>query len=153
MTYSCELIQQPAQPVLSIRTRTAVGNLPQVISTAFGSIMQYLHEIGENMAGAPFAAYYNMDMQDLDVEHPLPVGIRLKGRTSGLRRTVPSPPQKHRRLQPGRCLPAATSLPAPAEPAAVAPRPGSLSPQAVDASDTDPYRFTISFCPPNHPRT
>lgn len=80
MTNTCELIQQSAQPVLSIRTATAVGNLPQVLGDAYGSIMKYLAEIGESPSGAPFAAYYNMDMQNLDVEIGFPVSKVLPGR-------------------------------------------------------------------------
>lgn len=80
MNYEFELTEQPAQPVLSIRTRTAVGNLPQVIGKAYGEIIQYLNEIGEEPSGAPFAAYYNMDMEDLDVEMGFPVTKLLAGK-------------------------------------------------------------------------
>ena len=80
MTYKCELIDRPAQPVLSIRTRTAVQNLPQVLGAAYGKIMQYMGELGEPPAGAPFVAYYNMDMQDLDIEIGFPVLRALLGK-------------------------------------------------------------------------
>ena len=57
MTYSCEVKEQPARPTLSIRTRTSVENLPQVLGKAFGDIAQYLMgELGEQPAGPPFAA-------------------------------------------------------------------------------------------------
>ena len=36
-------------------------------------IAQYLAEQSEQPAGAPFVAYYNMDMQNLDVEIGFPV--------------------------------------------------------------------------------
>ncbi|MFZ5649453.1 MAG: GyrI-like domain-containing protein [Bacillota bacterium] len=77
MNYKCELVEQPGQPVLSIRTRTTVENLPQVLGTAYDAIMKYLLEMGEFPSGAPFAAYYNMDMQDLDVEAGFPVSKAL----------------------------------------------------------------------------
>jgi effector-binding domain-containing protein len=80
MTYQCELTEVPAQPVLSIRTRAAVSDLPQVLGKAFGAIMQYLGEAGEHPAGAPFVAYYNMDMQDLDLEIGFPVARTLPGK-------------------------------------------------------------------------
>lgn len=57
-----------------------MGNLPQVLGAAYGSIMQYLAEIGEYPSGAPFAAYYNMDMQDLDVEVGFPVSKTIPGK-------------------------------------------------------------------------
>ena len=42
--------------------------------------MQYLRELGEPPAGMPYAAYYNMDMQNLDVEIGFPVGRQLAGK-------------------------------------------------------------------------
>jgi len=80
MEYKCELVEQPAQSVLAIRTRTAVGALPQVLGQAYGSIMQYLGEISEPPSGAPYVAYYNMDMQDLDLEIGCPVARALPGK-------------------------------------------------------------------------
>jgi effector-binding domain-containing protein len=58
----------------------AIGDLPVVLGEAFGSIAQYLGEIGEQPAGPPFAAYYNMDMQNLDVEIGFPVSKVLIGK-------------------------------------------------------------------------
>ncbi|MDS1030869.1 GyrI-like domain-containing protein [Bacillota bacterium LX-D] len=79
MDYKFELTEQPAQPVLSMRTRTAVGNLPQELGKAYGAIIQYLNEIGEKPLDAAFAAYYNMDMENLDVEMGFPVAKPLAG--------------------------------------------------------------------------
>ncbi|MGI6711753.1 MAG: GyrI-like domain-containing protein [Bacillota bacterium] len=75
-----ELIQQKVQPVLSIRTRTKVEELPNLIGRSYHSIMDYLKEMGEEPAGAPFTAYYNQDMQDLDVEMGFPVAKTLLGK-------------------------------------------------------------------------
>ncbi len=80
MDYKIELKEQVAQPVLSIRKTTAAGNLPQEIGKAYGSIIQYLNEIGEQPAEAPFTAYYNLDMEHLDVEMGFPVSKQLAGR-------------------------------------------------------------------------
>jgi effector-binding domain-containing protein len=41
--------------------------------------MQYLGKTGVQPAGPPFAAYYNMDMQDLDVEIGFPVKEAVQG--------------------------------------------------------------------------
>ena len=68
MEYKFELSEQPSYPVLSMRTRTAVGNLPQELGRAYQAIIAYLGELGEKPSGPAFAAYYNMDMEDLDVE-------------------------------------------------------------------------------------
>ena len=68
MNYNIELKEKSVQPVLAVRKTTSIGNLPQEIGKAYGSIMQYLSELGEQPADVPFTAYYNMDMENLDVE-------------------------------------------------------------------------------------
>jgi effector-binding domain-containing protein len=80
MNYSFELTDSKEQPVLSVRTRTAVANLQAEMGEAYGAIYPYLGEKGAQPAGAPYAAYYNMDMQDLDVEIGIPVAVPLTGR-------------------------------------------------------------------------
>ena len=80
MSYECELVERPLQPTLYIRTRTTVQELPQRLGQAYGAIAQYLAELGETPAGPPYAGYYNMDMQDLDVEMGMPVSRALAGK-------------------------------------------------------------------------
>jgi len=80
MSYQCEVKEQPTQKTLSIRTRAAVQDLPQVFGAGYGQIAQYLGQLGEPPIGPPFAAYYNMDMADLDVELGFPVARTLPGR-------------------------------------------------------------------------
>jgi effector-binding domain-containing protein len=77
MSYKCDVKEQATQPTLAIRTRTAVQELGRVLGEAYGTIAQYLGQLGEQPAGPPFAAYYNMDMQDLDVEIGFPVAREL----------------------------------------------------------------------------
>jgi len=73
MDFRCEIREQVAQPTLSIRVRTPITNLPSLLGESYGKIAEYLAELGEEPAGAPFTAYYNMDLQDLDVEIGFPV--------------------------------------------------------------------------------
>jgi len=80
MSYECQIIEQEKQPALSIRTRTAVQDLPAVMGGAYQQIVQYLGELGEAPAGAPYGGYFNMDMQDLDVEIGFPVARPLEGK-------------------------------------------------------------------------
>lgn len=68
-----ELIDLTDQPVLCIRTRTRVEELPTLIGENYHKIMQYLTELGTGPTGAPYTAYFNMDMQNLDVELGFPV--------------------------------------------------------------------------------
>ena len=80
MNYQCEIKEQSVQPVLSIRARTPVDSLPALIADSYDKIATYLAELGAEPAGAPFAAYYNMDMQDLDVEVGFPVAQAQAGK-------------------------------------------------------------------------
>ncbi|MBN1588700.1 MAG: GyrI-like domain-containing protein [Pirellulales bacterium] len=80
MSFNCELKELAAGPALSIRTRAAVGDLPRVLGEGYAAIAQYLGELNEVPAGPPFAVYYNMDMQDLDIEFGFPVLKCLGGR-------------------------------------------------------------------------
>ncbi|MBL8134543.1 MAG: GyrI-like domain-containing protein [Anaerolineae bacterium] len=73
MTFPCEIQELGTRPTLSIRFRAPVGELPQHFGRIYGAIMQYLGELGAAPAGPPFAAYYNMDMEDMDVEAGFPV--------------------------------------------------------------------------------
>jgi effector-binding domain-containing protein len=79
MSYQCELVDRSAQPTLFIRTRTAVQDLPRVVGQAYGAIMQYAGSLGVQPCGAPFVAYHNMDMQDLDIEVGFPFAQELTG--------------------------------------------------------------------------
>ncbi|MGI6421330.1 MAG: GyrI-like domain-containing protein [Syntrophomonadaceae bacterium] len=77
MTYTFDFSKQEAQNTISIRTRTAVQDLPQVLGQAFPALMNYLNEMGVQATGAPFVGYFNMDMQDLDIEVGFPVAEAL----------------------------------------------------------------------------
>lgn len=68
-----ELSEEKVQPVITIRTTTKLELLPQVIGESYMKIMAYLEELGEKPAFAPFTAYHNLDMQNLDVEMGFPV--------------------------------------------------------------------------------
>jgi len=80
MSFPIEITDQPAQPVLSIRTRTPIKSLKTVLGNAYEAIMRYLIELRMEPAGPPFTAYYNMDMEDLDVEIGFPVPVSLPGK-------------------------------------------------------------------------
>jgi effector-binding domain-containing protein len=80
MSYTCEIKEQSSQPVLSVRTTTSVQELPKVLGEAYRAIAEFLGKTGQQPSGPPFAAYYNMDMQNLDVEAGFPVSRTLEGR-------------------------------------------------------------------------
>jgi effector-binding domain-containing protein len=80
MTYKCELVDQTPQPTLSIRTTTSIKELPQELGKAYGAIGQYMGELGEQPAGAPYAAYFTFSMESMDIEIGFPVGGSLPGK-------------------------------------------------------------------------
>lgn len=77
MSYEIKLLELPDQPALTVRTITAVENLPTFFGKAYKAVMDYLAELGESPAGMPFGAYFNMDMSALDIEAGFPVAKSL----------------------------------------------------------------------------
>ena len=75
-----ELNEQKAQPILSIRVKTSLENLPKIIGESYHKIMDYLNELGEQPADVPFTAYHNLDMQNMEVEMGFPVSKPLPGK-------------------------------------------------------------------------
>ncbi len=60
-----EFGEQKSQPVLSIRAKVSEKDLHDHVLKCFGKISSYLSEQGVTPNGAPFIAYYNIDMYNL----------------------------------------------------------------------------------------
>lgn len=88
----CKLIDQPEQPVLSIRTTIAIREMPAVLGRAYAEIMEQITVQGEYPAGMPFVAYYNLDMQALDIEIGFPTDRRLLGKGAVQPSLIPAGP-------------------------------------------------------------
>ena len=73
MSFKYEIKDQKAQSVASIRARTSISHLPDLIGKSYLEIGKHLGETGGICTGAPFAIYYNMDINDMDVELGFPV--------------------------------------------------------------------------------
>jgi effector-binding domain-containing protein len=80
MEYTCTIREQAAQPYLAIRVRSSIGEMGKVLGESYGAIGAYLGEIGQQPTGAPFTAFHNQDMQDMDVEIGMPTAVQLEGR-------------------------------------------------------------------------
>lgn len=74
------ICKQMQQPILYIRAVTSVEKLPGLIGQSYGEIAAHLNELGEYPAGAPFVAFYNMDMQRLKIDMGFPVCRPLPGK-------------------------------------------------------------------------
>lgn len=68
-----EIVKNKERNTLSVRYRTPVGKLPESMGPIYAEIAAYMGKKGIPFAGPPFAMYYNMDMNDLDVEIGFPV--------------------------------------------------------------------------------
>ncbi len=90
MDYKFEVVVTAEQPVLSIKTVTSAANLQQDIGKAYDKIMAYLKELGKEPSDAPFAAYFNMNMERLEVEMGFPVSKKLDGKDSISASVIPS---------------------------------------------------------------
>jgi len=88
--FKIELHEQNSQPVLSIKTKTTMEQLPKIIGENYKKIMDYLNELGEHPSDAPFTAYHNLDMQALDVEMGFPVSKQLPGRGEIISGEIPA---------------------------------------------------------------
>lgn len=80
MSYTCKIEERPVQPALVIKAQVAVQDLPQTLGRLYGAIEQYLAELGFPPAGAPYVAYFNMDMENLEIEAGFPVAQELPGK-------------------------------------------------------------------------
>jgi len=89
MSLKIELIERKKQNVLSVKTRAAVQDLPKIIGESYGKIMSYLTELGEYPSDAPFVGYFNMDMNDLDLEIGFPVAKNLDGKNEIISSEIP----------------------------------------------------------------
>jgi effector-binding domain-containing protein len=68
MSQECELLDRQAEPTLFVRARASARDLPEVLPKAWAAIMEHADRVGVQPSGAPYVAYHNMDMQDLDLE-------------------------------------------------------------------------------------
>ena len=72
MLFKIEVIDQKAQPVLYIRTRTPMGDLPKIIGESYHKIYEYLKEMNENPVDVPYTHIIAWTANDLDVEMGFP---------------------------------------------------------------------------------
>jgi effector-binding domain-containing protein len=80
MSYVFQIVETEKQPVLSVKTTTSVGNLPNLVGTVYGSIVNYIVERGQEPLGPAFIGYFNMDMENLIVEIGFPVANEIEGK-------------------------------------------------------------------------
>ncbi len=68
MDYRIEMKEEAAQPVLAVRFRSSVEELPDQLCRIYGDVASYIQKAGGTTPVVPYAAYFNLDMKDLDIE-------------------------------------------------------------------------------------
>mgnify|MGYP000751859819 CR=1 FL=1 len=74
-----EIREVTEQPTLMVRLVTPVAKISDIMGEVYGEIGTYVAQKGIALAGAPYAMYYNMDMEALDLEMGFPVTEVLMG--------------------------------------------------------------------------
>ena len=78
--HHCQIETRPEQHTVAVRTHTPVSALATVVGEALRQVMQYVGAMGAQATGAPFVAYYNMDMENLDIAAGFPWTAPCRGR-------------------------------------------------------------------------
>lgn len=90
MTIECKIVERPTLYALAIHAHSPQSELSQLFDRAYGSIMQHIAQLGQPMAGAPYAAYYNMDMSNLELDAGIPTATLLNGAGEIQAKTIPA---------------------------------------------------------------
>jgi len=90
MVGPCSVIEREEQLVLAIRTRTSIQELPQLIGASYQKIWGYMQESGAVPFGPPFVAYFNEDMNDMEVEIGFPVASQVPGKEEIVMSRIPA---------------------------------------------------------------
>ncbi len=88
MPYVCELGSIDPAWAVTIRSHATLGELPEIFESSFARLISYLEEIGEDIAGPPFAVYHTFPMDEFDMEMGLPVIRAIPGKDDIISRQI-----------------------------------------------------------------
>ena len=88
--FVCESRSIAAVPALTIRAHTSMHDIKALFEDGFRQISALLRAQGLKPSGPPFARYYNMEMNALDVEFGFPVSEAAEGGTRIVRSSTPA---------------------------------------------------------------
>lgn len=72
-----EVIERTDVKTMCIRTHSPVENLKNILGASYGAIAQHIMAHGGQIIDAPYVAYFNLDMSNLDLEIGFPVAAPL----------------------------------------------------------------------------
>lgn len=87
--FPCEIEERPTYHTVSIRFRSPVGQLAQHFGEVYGKVIRHVEAVGGVPLPLAYAAYHNMDMQNLDVEAGFPVANPIAGAGEVVASTIP----------------------------------------------------------------
>ena len=74
-----ELTEQKSELAIAVKKRANMENLKALIDEGYGMISNYLADLGKQMSGAPYIAYYDF-ADEFDIEMGFPVAEELSGK-------------------------------------------------------------------------
>ncbi len=83
------LLEQPEQHVLSIRTTIHFDNYSNTANQAYKRIMEYAEYNNLLLSSGPFVCYHNTDLENLDIEMGFPVAKPVSGNDEISGYTIP----------------------------------------------------------------
>jgi len=89
MISKINLLEQPEQHILAIRTTIHFNDFPSVVRKAYDKIMEYAARNNMLFSGGPFVCYHNADLESLDVEMGFPIAKSVSGTDNIVGRTIP----------------------------------------------------------------
>ena len=90
MEHAFQILETPAAPVLCKKVRSPVGELPALLGQVFQELAQYLVAQGQPPSQAPYVAYFNLDMENLDLEIGFPLTKKVEGQGDLLAGEIPA---------------------------------------------------------------
>ncbi|MFW6253861.1 MAG: GyrI-like domain-containing protein [Chitinivibrionales bacterium] len=75
--YTCGITTRESQQTISIRTRTSAQNIQPVLQDGYTRLIKYLADQNGYPAGPPYVAFFNTDMEDMEIELGIPVSEKL----------------------------------------------------------------------------
>jgi effector-binding domain-containing protein len=92
MEYDVSVRDVVSQPIVGIRARTSLAQMPAFMGGAYGELFQLIGRQGGRPAGPPFVIYHDPEFKedDIDVEAGVPVSDPIEGSGRVLGSTLPA---------------------------------------------------------------
>lgn len=88
-SFTCQTIELVPRPALTIRARSSMQEIATLFDEGFREIVELLGTLGKEPLGPPFARYFNMEPDSLEVEFGFPVDEDVQGEGRVFRSTTP----------------------------------------------------------------